>query len=363
MLVSWNVISGMKSLPELINQVTNSVAESLGSSWAVSISTYADGLFPLSVYGNHPCIESCVRHIGNVVWRERQISGLASMGVVAFSGTNRPDAAPRMICPLTVGSTTCLLVFGPKLDGREYSAADRTLVSGLTTRLPAVEECLPPQPAPEGIDYFGACGRREETDGEFCDFISCEPSSLLVTLGEVAAADTASTIIMAGLLASLRALAQENSGKLSKLVDQLNRIVRGLAPSNFLAAMFLGYFNSERQYLRYVNAGHEPPLLIRANRVHALRLETTTAALGLTDSAKCGHRTIPLQPHDVFVALADNRPVWSERVVLDVVLKNPEAPCGELARLIGERFGDWPAPMPVVVVRATEPPRTLAAAA
>lgn len=353
------------NLPALIGHVTSGIAESVNSSWAVAMSTFADGLFPLAVVGSHPSIESCVRDIGNVVWRERQAHGLSAMDPLEFDGANRPGYAPRIVCPLTVGSTTCLLAFGPRKDGREYSASDRALLAALTAPISEPVDDTPgqpEQPSVQGIDYFAAQPRIPQHSGDFLDLLSLEESSLLVSLGSASRnnaepAESSASVIMAGVVASLRALARATSATVSTLVCELNRIVRELAPRSFFADIFLGNFDVARHQLHYVNAGFQPPLLIKANRIRAARLEANAAVLGLTDLTPCWHRTLPLQPGDVFVALPDDSPVASERVALEVVLSHRDASSLELAGLIGHRIG-YPAAraeQTVVVVRATQP--------
>jgi len=354
------------NLPALIAHVTADTAGSIHSSWAVAMSTFADGLFPLSVFGEHPSLEACVRDIGNVIWRERQSCNLACMDLLEFSDVQRPAGAPRIICPLTVGPTTCLLAFGPRRDGGEYSLSDLALLKGLTGHLSefrdeiTVESRLLPV---EGFDYFGVQQTLPEGGGGFLDLMSFDAASLFVSMAGPAEPEPFSEIIMAGIQASLHALARSSEGEVSKLVCELNHIVRELAPRSFLASIFVGQFDSARQHLRYVNAGYQAPMLIKANRIRAVRLESTAAMLGLTDSAPCWHRTIPLQPRDVFLALPEDCPVTGERVALEVVLKHREASSGELAAMIGTRLQDLGEDRPVVVVRATEPLRAMEMAA
>jgi hypothetical protein len=352
------------NLPALVAHVIADTASSIHSSWAVAMSTFADGLFPLSVFGEHPCLEACVRDIGNVIWRERQSCNLACMDLLEFSDVRRPAGAPRIVCPLTVGPTTCLLAFGPRRDGGEYSASDVALLKGLTGQLSEFRDEIPAESRlvpVEGFDYFGVQHNFLETGGPeggggFLDLMSFDAASLFVSMAGLAEPEPFSEIIMAGIQASLHSLARSSEGEVSKLVCELNHIVRELAPRSFLASIFVGQFDSARQHLRYVNAGYQAPLLIRANRIRAVRLESTAAMLGLTDSAPCWHRTIPMQPRDVFLALPEDCPVTGERAGLEVVLKHREASSGELAAMIGMRLKGLGEDRPVVVVRATERP-------
>src|SRR5207249_8171666 len=59
------------------------------------------------------------------------------------------------------------------------------------------------------------------------------------------------------------------------------------------------------QQLRYINAGHEPALLVRkaSGRVH--RLERTGAVLGLTRRDRYRERAVLMQPGDVLVIFSD----------------------------------------------------------
>jgi len=95
-----------------------------------------------------------------------------------------------------------------------------------------------------------------------------------------------------------------------------------------------------RHELRYVNAGHEPPFLIRRQGCMVQRLERTGAALGL--SARGIHRqeTTAIEPGDLLAIFSEGvSEALSDAKVLEVVLEHPHAGAAELTRHVLEEAG------------------------
>jgi phosphoserine phosphatase RsbU/P len=83
---------------------------------------------------------------------------------------------------------------------------------------------------------------------------------------------------------------------------QLNQL---LCDQARYAAVFWSQFDAETQLLHFMNAGHRPPLLFKANRRPMVRLEPTGPGLGVFPSAKFKQGSVPLDPGDILVIYAD----------------------------------------------------------
>jgi sigma-B regulation protein RsbU (phosphoserine phosphatase) len=97
----------------------------------------------------------------------------------------------------------------------------------------------------------------------------------------------------------------EKEGHLQKVVGEVNRTVCEVCPDTFYAPLFCCYIDTRRRLLHYVNAGHEPALLVRQRTGRAHRLESTGPVLGLTDRAVYGQRSFPVEAGDVLVAFSE----------------------------------------------------------
>jgi serine phosphatase RsbU (regulator of sigma subunit) len=109
---------------------------------------------------------------------------------------------------------------------------------------------------------------------------------------------------MANLQANLRgqyALALED---IPRLMRSVNRLFYKNTENNHYATTFFAVYDDETRRLRYVNCGHNPPFLARADgRVE--RLTATATVLGLFEEWDCSVAELELAAGDVLVIYTD----------------------------------------------------------
>jgi sigma-B regulation protein RsbU (phosphoserine phosphatase) len=187
------------------------------------------------------------------------------------------------------------------------------------------------------LDYNAFCHCTAQGTGNFYDFIPRDSSRLAVSIGDLPATGETLSITIPCLQALVRGLTAGCQGDIAGLAHELNGTLYLLGPQDLCAPWFYAQIDPLRHELRYVNAGHEPPLLVHKRSGTAHRLERTGAALGL--SARGIHRQeiAAMEPGDLLV-------MFSEGVVdtldggrlLDLIFENPHAGAAELTRLIFE---------------------------
>jgi sigma-B regulation protein RsbU (phosphoserine phosphatase) len=195
----------------------------------------------------------------------------------------------------------------------------------------------------QGLDYHGR-RRAGESTGGFVDFISRTATSLSVCMGAASAHRPDSSLIVSGVQTLICGLSADAVVRPASIAGALNRSVCGAAGDDFYATLFYAWVDSLRRELCYVNAGHEPALLLRKRQSRAITLESTGAVLGLTDRSSYGQRTIPLEPGDVLAVFSEGvaeaidnlgRPFGSAGVLS--VLRRSE--CARAADLVEEILG------------------------
>ena len=104
---------------------------------------------------------------------------------------------------------------------------------------------------------------------------------------------------------AIRALAAElaDSG-LTRMAERLNVLLKQGTSSQFVT-LFLGLYNPTRHELRYVNAGHPPPLLASTSGGLRGRLETGGPVLGLLSMASYQEERLELRRRSSFIACSD----------------------------------------------------------
>ena len=149
--------------------------------------------------------------------------------------------------------------------------------------------------------------------GDYYDFLSVNADgqeALLLVVADVEGKGAASALVMANVQATLHALA-DHVLPLEKLPATINqKILMGARASRApgratkYLSMFLALVENQGQRLRYVNAGHVPPAVIRADG-RTEWLETGGAIVGLLPDVVFESDTVELQPGDLLVACTD----------------------------------------------------------
>jgi sigma-B regulation protein RsbU (phosphoserine phosphatase) len=129
-------------------------------------------------------------------------------------------------------------------------------------------------------------------------------SKLLVVIADVAGKSVPAALLMATLQASLRTIAGEGA-PLADLVARLNRYAsaHSLDGRRFTTAV-LAEYDPPSRHLTYVNAGHNAPILRRANGTLE-KLDRGGLPLGIQSAVVYETAALDLQPGDAMIFFTD----------------------------------------------------------
>ena len=151
-----------------------------------------------------------------------------------------------------------------------------------------VQEHLFPQrfPRAQGLEYSGLCRPAREVGGDYYDFLELPDGTLGIAIGDVSGKGVGAALMMASLEASLRALASVVQDP-AELMGRINTLVCQASTPNRYATLFYAVYHPATRRLAYVNAGHNPPVVLRNNEGawEVLRLETGGSVIGLLPQA------------------------------------------------------------------------------
>jgi phosphoserine phosphatase RsbU/P len=172
-----------------------------------------------------------------------------------------------------------------------------------------VQERLFPQelPAVPGLDYRGRCRPAREVGGDYYDFLELPEGKLGVAIGDVSGKGIGAALMMAALEASLRGQATLAGGNLAELIGRVNRLVYEASSANRYATFFYAQYDPKSLQVTYVNAGHNPPLVLRKSGAEwqVMRLEVGGAVVGLLKSFPYQQGSFALQPSDLVLLFTD----------------------------------------------------------
>ncbi|HLH03568.1 MAG TPA: PP2C family protein-serine/threonine phosphatase [Bryobacteraceae bacterium] len=187
--------------------------------------------------------------------------------------------------------------------------------------------------------------------GDYYDFLRVGPDSLGIALADVAGKGIPAALIMSVVQASLRILATESHMPLPELVAKLNRFLHRSTGVSSYATFFYAQLNETTRELRYVNAGHNPPVLVRL-RAHENNLEelaTGGMIIGMFSQAQYQEAQLVLEPGDVLVAFTDGvtealndaEEEFGEERLKALLCRLAHLPVHEMARHISAELKQW----------------------
>ncbi len=168
-----------------------------------------------------------------------------------------------------------------------------------------IQARLLPSHAPDvaGLEIAGHSESAREIGGDYYDHIPVGGDRVLMVIADVSGKGVPAALLMSAFRASLMsqdAGATDPSGVASRLNNFLHRSVD---PGKFVTA-FVGFLDGPSGRFVYANAGHNPPVLLRANG----DVEMLTAGgliLGILPDSPFESGTADLAPGDLLVLYTD----------------------------------------------------------
>ncbi len=135
--------------------------------------------------------------------------------------------------------------------------------------------------------------------------VEAEEERLHLAVGDISGKGLPASLMMTQLSTYLRARADRRVKDWGRLATRLNVRMNQVRDRNRYATLFAASLNPESGDLRYVNGGHNPPLLVPADGSAAIRLNPTGPMVGLLPGATFGEGRALMYPGDVLVIYTD----------------------------------------------------------
>lgn len=301
---------------------------------------------------------------------------------------------------------TGVLALGPRASGRAYTAEEKLLLLSVAGQLALVIEnsrlleriveeerlrrellmaaevqqrLFPERPPPPGaVELAGYCQPARKVGGDYYDFFDFGGGQTGLVVADVAGKGISAALLMSTLQASLRARVADGhpdaaeDGALGELVSTLNRLLcQSTGPASYVT-FFYAQFDELTSVLSYVNAGHNPPLLLchagespaavagsptqgAAREVCAgQQFDRGGPVLGIFEGCRYEQGAVPMQSGQLFVgytdgvveALSGRGEEFGESRLRDCVASSAHMTAEEIcARVVG-RVDEWCAGTP-----------------
>lgn len=158
-------------------------------------------------------------------------------------------------------------------------------------------------PVLDNYEFQGISFSCYEIGGDYYDFITSHDGKMIVALGDVSGKGTAAALLMSSLHAAIHAQISAKSS-LEDTVRSVNQYLSENTPANRFVTLFIGELDPQTGKIRYINAGHNPPLVGRVNGDVEL-LDSGGLPLGLMSFAEYDTGEITLNSGDVLFVYSD----------------------------------------------------------
>lgn len=159
-------------------------------------------------------------------------------------------------------------------------------------------------PAVATLDTSARCRQLQALGGDCFDFAPLADKRLAMTIGDASGKGLAAALMISNVQSSVRTAALFAGNDLAAMLEAVNRQVHGSSLADRYATLFYGIFDAATRMLRYVNAGHNPPMVIRRDGT-VIWLEAGGAPVGLFPNSTYEERAVELRPGDLVVAYTD----------------------------------------------------------
>jgi serine phosphatase RsbU (regulator of sigma subunit) len=165
-------------------------------------------------------------------------------------------------------------------------------------------DMLPHGPLKIGLaEIAGVSIPAREVGGDFFNYFLLHDGRIALLVGDVSGKGVGAALLMANIQATLRARLQLESD-LARLADEVDRDVEANTPPEVYITLFVAILDPPRRELRYVNAGHNPQFLLRADG-GIERLDSTGLPVGLLPGRGFEERAVQVDPGDLLFLYTD----------------------------------------------------------
>jgi serine phosphatase RsbU (regulator of sigma subunit) len=223
----------------------------------------------------------------------------------------------------------------------EIEAHERVMAKELAQAAQIQQKLLPSSaPRVEGLDIAARATACRGVGGDYYDFLRFLDGRVGMLVGDVAGKGMPAALLMSSLQARVHVVFDEPED-LARRMGRLNKTTCGNCPDNRFITFFLGVADPVSGDLKYSNAGHNPPLVVRASG-EVETLGTGGVMLGILPMAPFQEASTQLRKGDVLVLFSDGvteatnpqDEEFGEGRLAELVASRRERPAAEIVEAI-----------------------------
>jgi sigma-B regulation protein RsbU (phosphoserine phosphatase) len=204
------------------------------------------------------------------------------------------------------------------------------------------ESFLPDLPPPrEGFELAALSLPAKQVGGDFYDFIPVSQDKLGLVIADVSGKGVPAALFMALSRTLVRANVSQNLTA-SQSIKRANDLISQEAKFGMFVTLFYAVLDQPTGTLEYVNAGHNPPFVVKGNSKDIILLKAKGIALGVMEDIALEEKTIKLDSHDIVVFYTDGiteavngaGEQFGEARLIETINRNADLPMKDLINTV-----------------------------
>ncbi|HEV8417039.1 MAG TPA: SpoIIE family protein phosphatase [Bryobacteraceae bacterium] len=217
-----------------------------------------------------------------------------------------------------------------------------------------VQNRLFPRAVPElkTLELAGVCIPGRFVSGDYYDYFLLDSHSTAIALGDVSGKGVSAALLMASIQSALHAQlkftdAPHPSLSTATLMALISQQLYESTPAEKYATFFCSVYNDDTRVLRYTNAGHLKPIMIRDGKANVLEGDGLVA--GLLPKVSYEQQEFQSQPGDLIAIFSDGIPEaenaaaeeFGEPRLAELLVANRERPLEEIIQIVVKSVAEW----------------------
>lgn len=162
---------------------------------------------------------------------------------------------------------------------------------------------FPPFPNIKNLDIYGRMEPAKQVGGDFFDFFSIDEDNIAFVIGDVSGKGAPAAIFMAVVRTLIRSYAK-NYKSTAECIKKVNDILYNDAHESMFVTLFYGIINLATGEVRYTNAGHNKPYIIKKNSI-VIQIEDSDTIVAAFDTAEFNEHKIQLEKESSILLYTD----------------------------------------------------------
>lgn len=231
-----------------------------------------------------------------------------------------------------------------------------------------IQQSFLPESPPriEGFELAALNLPARQVGGDFYDFIPVSENEWGIIIADVSGKGVPAALFMALSRTLVRANVSDKITA-SQAIEKANHLISQEAQMGMFVTLFYAVLTPEKKRLQYVNAGHNPPFVVKKGATDIILLRARGIAMGVMDDVVLEEKEVLLDSNDVVVFYTDGiteaingaGEQFGEKRLVETINRNADLPVKDLVGRVKDEVFNFAQDQPqfddftLVILKAT----------